>query len=49
MHANECRGGEIKEKAGTIAGFEDVASCGVERNAENRTADVVRSVECIGK
>ena len=36
MHANECRGGEIKEKAGAIADFEDVASCGAERNTEDR-------------
>ena len=33
LHANECSGGKLKEKVNTIARFENVTSCGVERTA----------------
>ena len=34
IYKSAWKGEEIEEKAGTISGFENVALCGVERNAE---------------
>ena len=35
IYKSAWKGEEIEEKAGTISGFENVALCGVERNAED--------------